>query len=83
MSEPIWFAGKERWQVIWHAIRKLRWHRSIHAKIDKGAAGATGASMTIVMLIFSGRSLFLVLPRNLTVRACVLAPEKKIPRRSN
>jgi len=32
--------GKERWQVIWHAIRKLRWHRSIRARIVKGAAGA-------------------------------------------
>lgn len=49
------YAGKERWQVMWHAIRKLRSHRSIRARIDKGAAGAS-ASMA-AMLIFSGRSL--------------------------
>lgn len=39
---------------MWHAIRKLQWHRSIHARIDKGAPGA-GASMA-AMLIFSIRS---------------------------
>jgi len=73
-------AGKERWQVIWHAIRKLRWHRSIHARIDKGAAEAADASMA-AMLIFSARSLarrsaFTEKPR---VCACVppSSPQKK------
>jgi len=90
-------AGKERWQVIWHAIRKLRWHRSIHARIDKGAAEVADASMA-AMLIFSARSHGVPrLPRNPVYVRVLLSPPspalslpppqkkkgRKIPRRSN
>lgn len=66
--------GKERWQVIWHAIRKLRWHRSIHEGIDKGAADASMAAM----LIFSAysQSAFRSYREGLRVR--VLAPKKRL-----
>lgn len=81
---------KERWQVMWHAIRKLRWHRSIHARnrqrgtrsrrINGGNANLQ-YSLTRHLSRFASRE---TEKPYLSVYVCRPPfPQKKIPRQSN